>query len=185
MTSTPVHAAARDAPADSALVAAWRAGDENAARALVIRHAPPLARFLYAMGARREDVEDLVQEALFRGFRKLDGWRGGSLQGWLFTIGRNLLISEMRRVRGRTLVPIDDRDLPDPVDPHAEMTAAELDERLRVGIASLPRLQREVFLRRARGGASYEAIAAELDTTPGAARVHYHHAVKRLKELIP
>jgi DNA-directed RNA polymerase specialized sigma24 family protein len=25
-------------------------------------------------------------------------------------------------------------------------------------------------------------IAAALDTSPGAARVHYHHAVKRLKE---
>jgi DNA-directed RNA polymerase specialized sigma24 family protein len=30
----------------------------------------------------------------------------------------------------------------------------------------------------------YEEIAHALDTTPGAARVHYHHAVKRLKELV-
>ena len=49
---------------------------------------------------------------------------------------------------------------------------------------TLPRLQREVFLRRAQQGGDYEEIAAALGTTPGAARVHYHHAVKRLKELL-
>jgi RNA polymerase sigma-70 factor (ECF subfamily) len=45
-------------------------------------------------------------------------------------------------------------------------------------------LQREVFLLRVQEGSDYEQIAAALGTTPGAARVHYHHAVKRLKELV-
>ena len=38
---------------------------------------------------------------------------------------------------------------------------------------------------RAQQGCEYGDIAAALGTTPGAARVHYHHAVKRLKELVP
>jgi RNA polymerase sigma-70 factor (ECF subfamily) len=41
-----------------------------------------------------------------------------------------------------------------------------------------------VFLLRTQEGSEYEEIAMELGTTPGAARVHYHHAVKRLKELL-
>jgi RNA polymerase sigma-70 factor (ECF subfamily) len=45
-------------------------------------------------------------------------------------------------------------------------------------------LQREVFLMRAQLGSEYDEIAVALGTTPGAARVHYHHAVKRLKELV-
>jgi RNA polymerase sigma-70 factor, ECF subfamily len=45
-------------------------------------------------------------------------------------------------------------------------------------------LQREVFLLRVNEGIDYEQIAAALGTTPGAARVHYHHAVKKLKELV-
>jgi len=48
----------------------------------------------------------------------------------------------------------------------------------------LPRLQREVFLLRAQQGLEYEEIAAALATTSGAARVHYHHAVRRLKEMV-
>jgi len=52
---------------------------------------------------------------------------------------------------------------------------------LRAGLGRLPRLQREVFLARAQDGLEYDDLAKRLGTTPGAARVHYHHAVKRLK----
>jgi len=45
-------------------------------------------------------------------------------------------------------------------------------------------MQREVFLLRAQQGLEYEEIAAALATSPGAARVHYHHAVRRLKEIL-
>ena len=69
-------------------------------------------------------------------------------------------------------------------DPHADLAAAEAEERLRAGLVMLPRLQREVFLLRVQEGSDYEQIATALGTTPGAARVHYHHAVKRLKELV-
>jgi RNA polymerase sigma-70 factor (ECF subfamily) len=41
-----------------------------------------------------------------------------------------------------------------------------------------------VFLLRAQQGLEYEEICVALGTTPGAARVHYHHAVKRLRELM-
>jgi RNA polymerase sigma-70 factor (ECF subfamily) len=57
-----------------------------------------------------------------------------------------------------------------------------MEQRLAQGLTVLPRLQREVFLLRAQQGMEYGEIAAALGTTPGAARVHYHHAVKRLKE---
>ena len=60
--------------------------------------------------------------------------------------------------------------------------AGETERRLTDGLARLPRMQREVFLLRAQQGLEYDDIAAALGTSSGAARVHYHHAVKRLKE---
>lgn len=174
-----------DAPPDAALVAAYRNGDERAAAELVRRHLAAVGRFLYSAGAGRSDVEDLAQETFFRAFRRIDGWRGeASFRSWLFTIAGNLLKDEYRRRRGRQVVSIDDRDLPDRADPHADLAATETADRLRRGLAGLPRLQREVFLLRAQEGREYGDIAAALGTTPGAARVHYHHAVKRLKELV-
>jgi RNA polymerase sigma-70 factor (ECF subfamily) len=75
-----------------------------------------------------------------------------------------------------------DHDVPAASAPDAELEADEAAERIREALALLPRLQREVFLRRVQLGEGYDAIASALGTTPGAARVHYHHAVKRLKE---
>jgi RNA polymerase sigma-70 factor (ECF subfamily) len=62
--------------------------------------------------------------------------------------------------------------------------ATEAEQRLADGLKELTHMQREVFLLRAQDGLSYEEIAAALKTSSGAARVHYHHAVKRLKELV-
>jgi RNA polymerase sigma-70 factor (ECF subfamily) len=181
MSASPVL----ETPSDHALAAAYRAGDERAAAELVRRHAPAVGRFLYSSGASRDDIDDLVQEALFRGFRRLDGWRGeASFRSWLFAIAGNVLRDEYRRRKGRQVVSIEDRDLPDRADPQADLAATETLEQLRRGIVALPRLQREVFLLRTQQGTGYVEIAAALGTTPGAARVHYHHAVKRLKELV-
>lgn len=174
-----------EAPSDAALVAAYRAGDERAAAELVRRHLGAVGRFLYASGAGRSDVEDLVQETFFRAFRKVDGWRGeAAFRSWLFTIAGNLLRDDYRKRKGRQVISIDDRDLPNHADPEADLVASEAAERIRQGLTTLPRLQREVFLLRSLEGRDYEDIAVALGTTPGAARVHYHHAVKRLKELV-
>ncbi len=160
-------------------------GDERAAAELVRRHAAAVGRFLYSRGASASDVDDLVQETFFRAFRGLDGWRAeASFRSWLFTIGGNLLRDEFRKRKGRQMVPLDDRDMPDRADPAADLAAAEAEQRVREGLATLPRLQREVFLLRVQEGGDYEEIAMALGTTPGAARVHYHNAVKRLKELV-
>jgi RNA polymerase sigma-70 factor, ECF subfamily len=170
---------------DPALVAAYRLGNERAAGELIARHTGALGRFLYSSGADRDDVDDLVQETLFRAFRRLATWRGeATFRSWLFTIGNNLLRDHFRSRKGKRFLSLDDRDIPDQGDPHADLAAVEAEERIRQGIAALPRLQREVFLLRAQEGSEYEEIALALGTTAGAARVHYHHAVRRLKELV-
>ena len=170
---------------DPLLIAAYRGGDEQAAAELVRRHIAALGRFLYSSGADRDEVDDLVQETLFRAFRRLATWRGeASFRSWLFTIGNNLLRDHFRSRKNQRVLSLDDRDIPDQSDPHADLAAVEAGERIRQGLADLPRLQREVFLLRAQEGNEYAEIAVALGTTPGAARVHYHHAVKRLKELV-
>lgn len=170
-------------PSDAELIGAWRRGEEAAAAELVRRHARAVARFLSAAGAG-DDVEDLVQETFYRAFRKVDSFRGGaSFRTWVMSIGSNALKDLRRRYRRRPVVALDDREIADSADPHAEAVTRELARRLQAEIAQLPRMQREVFLLRAQQGLEYEEIATTLDTTVGAARVHYHHAVQRLKRI--
>jgi len=174
-----------DPRSDAELVAAYRSGDERAAAALVNRHSASLGRYLYGAGAASGDLEDLLQETFFRAFRAIASWRGeASFRGWLLRIASNLRKDQYRREGGRIMLALEDTDLADSADPEAEAGANEMERRLRQGIGKLPRLQREVFLMRAQQGMEYEDICGALGTTPGSARVHYHHAVKRLKDLL-
>jgi RNA polymerase sigma-70 factor (ECF subfamily) len=181
----PLPAVPSDSAADADLIRAWLGGDQRGATRLVERHAEPVARFLAAAGADAGEVEDLVQETFIRAFRSVDGWRGeAAFRSWLFTIASNLLRDQYRRRKGKTMVSLEDHPLAASDDPAARLEGREAGRRLQRGLDTLPRLQREVFLLRAQQGLDYNSIAAALSTTPGSARVHYHHAVKRLKELI-
>jgi RNA polymerase sigma-70 factor (ECF subfamily) len=171
------------APTDPALIAAWLGGDEQAAAELVRRHARALARFLSGAGAAEADVDDLVQETFIRAFRALGRFRGQCrFRTWLLTIGGNVLKDAVRRARRAKVVPLDEELRATDGDPAERAVANETESRLVDALRELPRMQREVFLLRAQQGLEYEEIAAALGTSPGAARVHYHHAVKRLKE---
>lgn len=172
-------------PPDPELVLAWRAGDEGAASQLVHRHARSLARYLASLGAPASDVDDLVQDTFFKAFRGVAGWRGdGSFRAWLFRIAGNLLKDRFRQGKGRFFLEIEDDHAIDTADPAGDLAAAEAATVLQRGLRELPRLQREVFLLRVQQGMEYGEIAVAVGSTPGAARVHYHHAVKRLKELL-
>jgi len=176
---SPQSAAATDAD----LIARWQRGDESAATELVLRHGAPLARFLAASGSQEADLDDLVQETFLRAFRSVAGFRGQcQFRTWLLTIGSNVLKDEGRRAGRRKVVPLGEELPATGGSPHDDAVAAEAEGRLLRSLTELPRLQREVFLLRAQQGMEYEEIASALGTTPGAARVHYHHAVKRLKE---
>jgi RNA polymerase sigma-70 factor (ECF subfamily) len=170
---------------DAALIAAWQDGDEQAAAELVRRHARPLARFLAGAGAPEAELDDLVQETLIRAFRAVGRFRGQcQFRTWLLTIGGNVLKDAGRRWARQRVVPLDEGVRSPHGDPHELAVADEVEGRLAAGLARLPRMQREVFLLRAQQGLDYEEIAAALGTSAGAARVHYHHAVKRLKEYV-
>jgi RNA polymerase sigma-70 factor (ECF subfamily) len=175
-------------PTDAALIAAWLGGDEQAAAGLVHRHARALAGFLAAAGAPEAELDDLVQETLIRAFRSLASFRGQcQFRTWLLAIGGNALKDAARRAKSRggaRVLPLDEALQAQGGDPHEDAVADETERRLAEGLQRLSPMQREVFLLRAQQGMDYDDIAQALGTTPGAARVHYHHAVKRLKEIV-
>lgn len=174
-----------DEATDLALIERWRAGDERAATALVERHAAVLARFAASLGAW-EDVDELVQDTFVRAFGSLESFRhDASLRSWLFTILRRLLLDRQRAARrDRATVPLEEVELATDHGALDAMLADEAEARMRRAVQGLTRLQREVFTLRVSEGASYREIADLLGTTEGAARVHYHNAVRAVREAL-
>jgi RNA polymerase sigma-70 factor (ECF subfamily) len=171
---------------DGDLIAQYLASDEQAATELVRRHTAALARFLAVQGVPDDDeLDDLVQDSFIKAFRGLGSFRGGAtFRTWLLAIGANLLKDRRRQWRKRVMVELTP-NLPDHSgDPAGDADAGWAAEKLAGEIGKLPRLQREVFLLRAQQGLEYGEIAQGLDISEGSARVHFHHAVKRLKESV-
>jgi RNA polymerase sigma-70 factor (ECF subfamily) len=171
---------------DRELIAQWRAGDDRAATALVERHAQPLARFAVASGARSDEVDELVQDTFVRAFNSLEGFRGdSSFRTWLFTIQRRLLVDRKRaEKRRRDKDEVQEDDAATEYDALDTVVADETQRRLQQAIGTLSPTQKEVFTLRVSEGLSYKEIAEAVGTTEGAARVHYHNAMRAVKEFL-
>ena len=57
------------------------------------------------------DADDLVQKTLLKAFEKQDLYKGGNLTGWVVTIMKNLYIDEIRKLKDKTFVDIEDEVL--------------------------------------------------------------------------
>lgn len=170
---------------DLELIARWKAGDERAATELVERHASALARFAVSSGERNE-VDELVQDTFVRAFNSLDGFRGdSSFRTWLFTIQRRLLLDRRRaEKRRRDKDELQEDDASTEYDALDSVVADETQQRLQSAVKRLSPTQREVFSLRISEGMSYKEIADAVGTTEGAARVHYHNAMRAVKEFL-
>lgn len=174
-----------DAALDQALIARWLAGDEHAATRIVERHAEALARFAVRLGMA-DDAEELVQDTFVKAFSALESFRAdSSLRTWLFTIERRLVIDRRRATarRGKD-VEMDDTLSASEYNVLDTLIATEASARMFRALGSLTPMQRDVFTLRVQEGRSYKEIADILESTEGAARVHYHHAMRAVKEFL-
>ena len=179
------RAEAGSEPTDVELIERWKAGDSRAATMLVGRHSLALARFAASCG-EREDIEELVQDTMVKAFASLDTFRGdSSLRTWLFTIERRLMLDRRRAERrNRETVSVEDSDRVSEFGALDSLIADETQEKVRRSLDALSPTQREVFTLRVQQGLSYREIAEVVHSTEGAARVHYHNAVRTVKEFL-
>jgi RNA polymerase sigma-70 factor (ECF subfamily) len=174
-----------DGSADIALIERWRGGDQLAAAEIVQRHAQALARFAASSG-EREEVDELVQDTFVRAFNSLDSFRADStLRTWLFTILRRLVLDRKRsEKRKRNQVELDEGHAVQEYDALDALVADETELQVRKAIERLSPLQKEVFVLRVTEGMAYGEIAKLVGSTEGACRVHYHNAMRAVKEFL-
>jgi RNA polymerase sigma-70 factor, ECF subfamily len=88
-------------------LAAARAGDHEAFRRLIEPHRGALHAHAYRMLGSLHDADDVLQEALLRGWRWLDSFDGrSSLRTWLYRITTNACLDAIAR-RPKRVLPID------------------------------------------------------------------------------
>jgi RNA polymerase sigma-70 factor, ECF subfamily len=168
---------------DLELIDRWSSGDQRAASTLVARHAAAVGRFVSRMGVA-EEIDEVVQDTFVRAFGSLAQFRGASsLRTWLFAIARRQVLDRQRKGRrGRVIQLLAEGDAATEFDPLDEYVARETESRMQQALRKLTATQREVFALRVSEGLSYREIAELTGTTEGSARVHYHNALRMMKE---
>lgn len=123
-----------------------------------------------------DEAEDVVQEALLRGYLGLSGLRDPSrFTAWLCGIALNVAKMRLRARAAR------ERALAGLTNGPAAVEEPELLELVREAVEVLPRGQREAVLLHYVDDLSCEEIARLLGTTPGAVRVRLHRARAQLR----
>ena len=59
-----------------------------------------------------DDAEDLVQKTLLKALEKQNLYKGGNLTGWVVTIMKNIFRDELRKIKGKDFVEIEENTSP-------------------------------------------------------------------------
>jgi RNA polymerase sigma-70 factor (ECF subfamily) len=139
---------------------------------------PRLRRYARALLNDRASADDLVQDTVERGWRRLSSWRRGSdMRVWLFSIMHNLHVDQLRKPALSTVELDEDQASTPPTD---RLEVLELEAALRL----LPDEQREVLLLVALEGVTYEEAAAILHIPAGTVMSRLSRARERLRLLM-
>ncbi len=151
------------AHSDDQLVAALRAGDDDAMTAIDHRYRGRLLAYVRRMSAGA-DAEDVVQDVLARAYLALRADdRPMTLRPWLYRVAHNRCLDLLRRP---TPVLTDEVELGAAATTLGEQVMGR--ERLRQVVADiqdLPDQQRSALIIRELEGLSYDELAQALDTT--------------------
>ena len=180
-----------DLDSDESLVKRAREGDFDAFEVLFDRHRLLVYRFAYQMVNKRDDAEDMVQEAFVRAYQNLHRYRDeAKFTTWLYTIAHNRLVDHWRK-RGLQLVSLDQDDpsAAEPpaaadYEPHRMLEAKQTLARFARALEALPPAQREVFLLHHEAELSVAEIALATGANEEAAKSRLRYALSKLKDAV-
>lgn len=129
-----------------------------------------------------DDTNDLLQNTFMKAWQSLDAFRGeAKLSTWLYKIAINESITHLDKLKRRQSVSLDDEELSlaSVIEADTHFDGDELQEKLRLAIASLPEKQRLVFNMKYFDDMKYDDMSEILGTSVGALKASYHLAVKK------
>lgn len=150
-------------------------------KALHDEHATALWHYvLHLTGGDRSRAEDVVQETLFRAWRRpaVLAQKESSARGWLFTVARNIVVDGWRADRRRPATSTE--SVPEPLEPDATDRALQS----MVVAEAMRRLSHDhgaVLLECYYRGCTAAQAAARLDIPIGTVKSRLHYALHALR----
>ena len=184
---------------EAALIARILAGEKELFHELVRPYERMVYLTLFSILKNEMDAEDGAQEAILSAYRHLASFRGDAkFSTWLTTIAINEGRKRLRKAKGAAEDSLEEKIesyegdyTPAPLTdwreiPLEALERKELREALRIAVAELPDIYRQVFVLRDLEEMNIDETAKALGINTGAVKVRLHRARMMLqKKLVP
>lgn len=160
---------------------------EKAFTQLIEKYQQKLYWHIRRMVIEHEDANDVLQNVFIKVWKALDNFREDSqLYTWLYRIATNESLTLLDQKKKRKSVSYDDVEtgLSNKIIADKYFDANKIEWKLQLAIQQLPEKQKLVFNLRYYDEMPYEEMSRVLDTSEGALKASYHHAVKKIEEYL-
>ena len=160
---------------------------EQGFRLLMVTYQERLYAHIRRMVNEHEDANDVLQNTFIKVFRNIEKFEGNSqLYTWLYRIATNETITFLNKKKKKSTTSIDDEelDMANRLSADTYFDGEEAQKSLQRALAVLPEKQKLVFNMRYYDEMSYQAISDVLETSVGALKASYHHAVKKIEQYL-
>jgi len=134
-----------------------------------------------------DDTNDVIQNLFIKVWKNLDNFNEtAQLYTWLYRIATNEALTFLKQKNKKFFISFDDvaQQLSNSLADDGYFKGDEIQLKLQKAILSLPEKQRIVFNMRYYDELKYQDMAVILETSVGALKASYHHAVKKIEEFI-
>jgi RNA polymerase sigma factor (sigma-70 family) len=174
---------------DSELLLMFRdpVSKEKAYTSIIRKYQERLYWHIRRMLVDHEDSNDVLQNVFIRVWNGLENFRSDAkLYTWLYRIATNECLSFMEQRKKRASVPLGnvEEGLINQVRADKDFDANKIEWKLQLAIQKLPEKQRIVFNLRYYDEMPYEEMSRVLETSEGALKASYHHAVKKIEDFL-
>lgn len=174
---------------DSVLLDAFRetATREAAFTKIVRKYQERLYWHVRRLVINHEDANDVLQNVFIKVWKYLENFRQESnLYTWLYRIATNETLTFLEKEKKRQALSLSDEDsgLAYKLSAESGFDPNKLEWKLQQAIQRLPEKQRVVFTLRYYEEMPYDEMEKVLETSAGALKASYHHAVKKVEAFI-
>lgn len=134
-----------------------------------------------------DDTDDILQETFIKIFRSIENFRSeSSLFSWIYRIATNQALDFLKKRAAERSCSIEDLqyDRSSHLEADVYFEGDEIQLKFQKAIATLPEKQQLVFNMKYFQEMKYEEISEILDTSVGALKASYHHAVQKIKNYL-
>ena len=160
---------------------------EKGYTAIIKKYQEKLYWHIRRMVVSHDDTDDVLQNVFIRVWKGLENFREDSqLYTWLYRIATNECLTFLEQQKKRSAVSLNEIEagLSEKIKADENFDANKLEWKLQLAIQQLPEKQRVVFQLRYYEEMPYEEMSRVLETSEGALKASYHHAVKKIEEYI-